>query len=261
MGDSQTAMERKLVRAVEKHCLPGCALVLASSAQLADALAAEYRINRPLALDNTPPLENEIPLKPQSGLQLYWRNAVVGLGQRGLDEAFIALTKLPSDVSLHLQGRLQTDGGVSMRARIAELNLTARVVFHPPYSAENAVKEAARHHVGLCLERKGCRNQDLTTSNKIFDYHMAGLAVIASDLPGLRGVLERSQGGLLFVPGSPEDLTIKILTLYRDAALRSQLARNARAFALREGNRETEMMKFAAAFAEVCRARLGVEFK
>src|SRR6185503_3365059 len=128
----------------------------------------------------------------------------------------------------------------------AEMSLMSRVMFHAPYAPESAVKEAAQHHVGLCLERKGVRNQDLTVSNKMFDYHMAGLAVITSDLPGLRGVIERSAGGILFTPGSAEDLAAKILLLYNDRSLLNEFATSAREFALREANREAEMKKFTA---------------
>jgi glycosyltransferase involved in cell wall biosynthesis len=259
MGDSQTAIERDIVRAIERRWLPECALILASSDQVADALVAEYGVARPMALYNVPPVENEIPSKPDRGLALYWRNTVVGLGQRGLDEALVALTKLPEDVSLHLQGRMPTDGGAAMKGRIAELGLEGRVIFHPPYMPEEAVKEAARHHVGLCLERRGVRNHELTVSNKIFDYHMAGLVVIASDLPGLRGVIDRSSGGLLFEPGSANDLAVKVLTLYKDRQMLKCFAVSAREFALREANRETEMKKFAAAFRDVCRVRLRME--
>ena len=81
---------------------------------------------------------------------------------------------------------------------------------------------------------------------------MAGLSVIASDLLGLRGVIERSGGGLLFMPGDVEDLTAKILMLYHDASRLKLLSEAARAFALREGNREAEMKKFTAAFVKVC---------
>lgn len=251
MGDAQTPLERELVRAIEQRCLPDCALVLAASDQIADALVEEYGIKRPLPFYNVPPLENTIAEKPLHGLALYWRNAVVGLGQRGLDEALVALTKLPADVNLHLQGRMPADGGAALRARIAELKVQARVFFYLPYQPEDAVKEAARHHVGLCLERKVNRNHDLTVSNKIFDYHMAGLAVIASALPGLSGVIARSRGGLLFQPGSANDLAEKIMRLRADPGLRQTLARNARDFALREGNREREMERLAVAFAQV----------
>ena len=251
MGDGQSALEKKLTHAIEKRVLPQCKLVMASSDQVADALAQEYGIPRPLALYNVPPVETEIPAKPPNGLALYWRNAVVGFGQRGLDEALVALARLPADVTLHLQGRMPMDGGAALKARIAELKVESRVFFHAPYSPEDAVNEAARHHVGLCLERKGNRNHDLTVSNKIFDYHMAGLAVIASDLPGLRGVIQRSRGGLLFQPGSADDLAAKIAQLRDDATLRQTLGRSAREFALREGNREREMQKFMKAFREV----------
>ena len=251
MGDSQTAVERKMVRAAEKQHLCQCALVLTSSARLADALAKEYGIPRPLALDNAPAIERDLPPKHGNSFQLYWRNSVVGLGQRGLDDALVALTKVPDDVMLHLQGRTPVDGGAELRARIAELDLTRRVIFHEPYVPHNAVKEASQHTVGLCLERKGCRNHDLTISNKIFDYHMAGLAVIASDLPSLRDTLERSRGGLLFEPGSADDLAKKICLLYVDRALLEQCARHAREFALREGNQEHEMQKFVSAFSEI----------
>jgi glycosyltransferase involved in cell wall biosynthesis len=250
MGDGQSSLEKKLTNAIERRVLPECALVLASSEQVANALALQYGISRPLALYNVPPVEAEIPVKSQKGLALYWRNAVVGLGQRGLDEALVALTKLPKDVTLHLQGRMPMDGGAELKLRVARLKIESRVLFHEPYAPENAVREAAQYHIGLCLERKGNRNHDLTVSNKIFDYHMAGLAVIASDLPGLRGVVERSRGGLLFQPGSAEDLAKQISRLREDISLRQSLASNAREFALREGNREHEMKKFAVAFRE-----------
>src|SRR6266487_3201174 len=121
VGDSQTALERDIVCAIEQRWLRKCALIFASSDQIADALAAEYGIARPVAIYNVPPKENKIPLKPDTGLALYWRNAVVGLGQRGLDEALIALTKLPDDVSLHLQGKMPADGGADLKEHIAGL--------------------------------------------------------------------------------------------------------------------------------------------
>jgi glycosyltransferase involved in cell wall biosynthesis len=259
MGDSQTFVEQELIRTIERKCLPNCVLVLASSDQLADALVDEYGIARPLPLYNVPPVESELPPKTQSNFALYWRNAVVGLGQRGLDEALVALTKLPNDISLHLQGKMAMDGGRAVKCRIAQLSLEQRVIFHDPYLPEEAVKQAAKYHIGLCLERRGVRNQELTVSNKIFDYHMAGLAVVASDLPGLRSVIKRSCAGLLFQPGSATDLATKISTLYNDRPLLDRLAMNAREFALREANREIENKRFTTAFRDICRQRLQAE--
>ena len=124
-----------------------------------------------------------------------------------------------------------------------------RVTIHPPYRPEDAVIEASRFHVGLCLERAGIRNHELTVSNKIFDYHMAGLAVIASDLPALRDIVQSSGGGLLYHPGDIKSLTEQILMLYRDQSKLQQLSSNARRFALSEGNREHVMRDFSSAAA------------
>jgi glycosyltransferase involved in cell wall biosynthesis len=83
---------------------------------------------------------------------------------------------------------------------------------------------------------------------------MAGLVVIASDVPSLRHIIEKSRGGLCFRAGDASDLATKINALYhsRDTLLR--LAANARQFALQNANREHEMEELKKAFA----ATLGV---
>lgn len=248
MGDSQNELDRRIIRAMEQRYLPRCALVVASSVEMADALCAQYSIRRPLPLHNVPSREPHVHKCVHEGLSLYWRNSVLGFGQRGLKDALQALVYLPEDVSLHLQGRLQSDGGAELRRRIASLGLTNRIFLHPPYSPPAAVLEASKYCVGLCLEHAGIRNHDLTISNKIFDYLMGGLVVVASDLSGLRGVVERSRGGILFRPGDASDLAAKITLLRNAQSLRLRLARNARQFALVEGNRENEMRRFQEAF-------------
>lgn len=255
MGESQDALDRKIVSRIERHCLPKCALVLASSEEMADALATMYGIRRPLALYNVPPIDPHHHSCDHEGLSLYWRNAVLGFGQRGLQDVLAAMTKLPEDVVLHLQGRLAPDGGAELRERIHAVGLGNRVFIHGPYSPPDAVRVASQYCVGLCLEHGGIRNHELTVSNKMFDYLMGGLVVIASELPSLRGVMERSGGGLCFEPGNVADLTEKILELRNNLPLRLQLASNARAFALQRANRENEMARFQNAFCEAAGLR------
>ena len=250
MGDSQGRLDRRMIRHMEELYLPHCDLVFASSEELSEALTAEYGIRRPIALYNVPPKNDHAHLCNHEGLSLYWRNAVIGFGQRGLQDALSAMTQLPRDVTLHLQGRLSSDGRKQLHHRINALGLTDRVFVHGPYLPPEAVQQASRFCVGLCLEHSGIRNHDLTVSNKIFDYLMAGLVVVASDLPGLRGVIEHSNGGLLFHPGDPTDLTAQIMRLYRNPKLRLGLAANARKFALTAGNREHEMQRFQQAFLQ-----------
>jgi glycosyltransferase involved in cell wall biosynthesis len=247
MGDSQHPTEASAVRALEARYLPRCSLVIASSDIMADALVAEYGIQRPLAAYNVPPIEHTLPVRKVGSLNLYWRNSVIGFGQRGLDDALEALAMLPPQVHLHLQGRIDNASSAKLASRVSQLGLGGRVHVLPPFLPHEAVKSAALHDIGLCLERKGPRNHDLTVSNKMFDYHMAGLAVIATDLPALSSVLRRTGGGVVSRAGDPVSLASEVRALLLSPQLLNELQLNARRFALAEGNIETEIVKISAA--------------
>jgi len=204
-----------------------------------------------LPIYNAPPVEHELPEKTSQGLTLYWRNSTINLNQRGLEDGLVALSLLPADVSLHVQGRLPVEEGRNINRLTEQLGISGRVFIHPPYLPHQAISVAAPYSIGLCLEQSGCRNHDLTVSNKMFDYMMAGLAVVASDLPGLRNVITRSKGGLLYRSGDGKDLAAKLLTLYEDANLLHELANNARTFALREGNLDFEVRKLQEEFSSL----------
>jgi glycogen(starch) synthase len=243
MGADQTPDEQEAIRRVERLCLPACDLVLAPSRQLADALSRTYGIGEPLVIRNVPPLEPMARPVAERELALYWRNRTIGLGPRGLEDVLVAMTRLPRSLRLHIQGGPAFDRGDGVRRRIDELGLSDRVVRHPSYRLEEAVAAASHFRIGLCPERAASMNQQLTVGSKIFDFFMAGLAVVASELPGLQDVVERSRGGLLFRPGSPDDLAAKILRLYDSPALLGELSGGARAFAESAANLEAEMQR------------------
>lgn len=247
MGDSQRPTEAAATRILEAKHLPHCALVIASSDKMADALADQYGIARPLAAYNVPPVQNDLPLRKGGGFNLYWRNSMLGFGQRGLEDVLDALVMLPSEVHLHLQGRQTMQTKAALDERVAALGLKDRVHVLPPYAPHEAVRKAALYDVGLCLERKGPRNHDLTVSNKMFDYHMAGLAVIATDLPALADVVRRSGGGMVCQPGNSRSLAESIRLLLDAPERLAQMQNSARRFALSEANLEVEIEKIAAA--------------
>jgi glycosyltransferase involved in cell wall biosynthesis len=247
MGDGQNLDESALVKKVESLVLKDCSLVFTASDGIAEALVNDYGITRPIPVYNTPRRRDKIPEK-SGEFSLYWRNYQIGFGQRGLDDVLVALTMLPVDIKLYLQGKPPWDGGAKLHRRITELKIEDRVFLKPPFFPGDEICQAAPHTIGLCLERRGPANHEYTVSNKIFDYLMAGLVVIASDLPGLRNVVDRSAGGLLYPPGSPEGLACAIKSLYNDRIVTANLSKNAREFALTEANEEIDMEKFVCAF-------------
>ena len=250
MGDEQDALKMRLIKAIEEKCLPACRMILTSSAGVATALQDAYGVKSMMPLYNTPAIVRDINGPKHGGFSLYWRNSTLGLGQRGLEEAIRALSELPEEITLHLQGRIRPADEHEILTLVDSLNVRNRIVIHPPCRPENAVASASRFHVGLCLERPGIRNHELTVSNKMFDYHMAGLAVVSSNMPALKQIVARSGGGVCYVAGDYSDLARVIRSLYDDPSLYRRLVQNARQFALTEGNLEHEMMAWKSALLD-----------
>jgi glycosyltransferase involved in cell wall biosynthesis len=249
MGDQQMPLDQRAAHAVQTKLLTHCDLVLAASDDIADRLSEDYKIRRPTAVYNTPPIQLEVPAR-NSEFSLYWRNYQIGFGQRGLEDALVALSLAPKAIKLYIQGRPPHDGGAALSQQLSRLGIADRVIVKPPFPAGQAVSEAAPHTVGLCLERRGPLNHELTVSNKMFDYLMAGLAVVSSDLPSLRKIMERSGAGLMYKPGSPEELAERIKTLYEDSELLETLSENARKFSRDVGNEAVDMKIFTDAVRE-----------
>ena len=244
MAHRQTDVERSMIRAAQSRCLPSCALVLAASPQAADFLEREFHLSGVLPLFNAAPIE-ELPARAEDGsFSLYWRNGTIDLGPRGLEDALRALTLLPSDVKLYLQGRPAADGPGRVERFIRELGIGNRVKILPPYRPQEAVRAAAPYSVGLSLESPARINLDLTASNKFFDYAMAGLAIVSTRTEGLRHLISAGNLGLVYEPGNPTDLATHILRLYNDRTLLRRMRSNARAYALGEGNLEFQLHRF-----------------
>lgn len=256
MSHGQTETERAMIRAAERLCLPVCALVLAASPQAAEYLESTYAIHNVLPLLNAPPVEDLPPDHPAGDFTLYWRNSTVDLGPRGLDDALEAMKLLPAGITLFLQGRAARAGGDRVGRLIRDLAIGHRVTILPPYRPEEAVRVAARYSVGLALEQAGSTNADLTTSNKFFDYAMAGLAIVSTGTKALRPLIESAGLGLVYEAGNAADLARQVLRLYEDRALLVRMRHKAREYALREGNLEAQLRLFRDAFRERVLTRL-----
>lgn len=241
MGDSQSTLNRSIADAVQRATIPRANLVLATTQCLAGEIVRRYGDVETLVVYNAPPLEDLVSEPRVPWCSLYWRNYTVDFGQRGLDDILVALAQLPPFVRLCIQGRATPSSQERIRSRCRELGVQGRVELAPSYRPNEAVAVAARHHIGLCPEQPSNLNQRLTASNKIFDFMMAGLPVVASDVDGLREVVESSGGGLLYSAGQPDALANVVRELCSSQETHARLAEAARQFAVREGNLEVQM--------------------
>lgn len=203
---------RSILQKIEKNYLPHCDYISVPSQCMGSRLAEDYKISPPLVLYNSFPLRlregviSPAERKRKLPLRLYWMGQTVGPG-RGIEEVIEAIGMVGSDIELNLQGRV-SDGYRKVLIGLARRhNMKRRAVFHPSKSHDDLVRSVVQFDIGLALERPEHKNYSLTATNKLFSYFLAGLAVIATNTPGQKEVLEQAPGvGLLYSAGAPKTL-------------------------------------------------------
>ncbi len=193
---------RHATEMIERTALPSAAWITAASPLIGAAYEQRYRLPRkPRPLLNVFPLDlaperPPPPPSPSEPLRLYWFSQTVGPG-RGLEQIIAILLELPRRVCLSLRGTVSPD----YRRRLLDLvsgparNLTLNLL--PPAPADEMVRLAAEHHIGLSLELREPGNRDLCLTNKIFTYLLAGLPVWCSETSAQLALLPSLPNALL----------------------------------------------------------------
>lgn len=151
-----------------------------------------------------------------SPLRLFFQGRLVA--NRRIDELLEAMTLLADvDVVLTIQGFGEEES--RLRQMVSDLGLTGRVRFVEPCESREVVKHAAEHDIGVICYRGDTLNLWVSTPIKLLDYMAAGLAVLASDLPGIRGIVEPEECGVLFEQTGPESIARAVRHLADDPDL------------------------------------------
>jgi hypothetical protein len=215
----RSASRRDLIRRLERKYLPGAAYVSATSHPMADYLVQQYGLARVHVWHNCFPRSELAGLLPPAArpssetIDLVWMGATIGRG-RGLEDVFSVLPSLDERVKLYLYGNLIDTHRESLSA------LGSRVVVRPIPPAAEVMTALARHHIGLTLDRADSLNLSLTICNKLFLYLQAGLALVATDLPGQMSVLgSHPEVGATYRPGDTAGLATILRSMTDPAVL------------------------------------------
>jgi glycosyltransferase involved in cell wall biosynthesis len=209
----------KLLRLLEAKLLREGAHSTCTSRAMSDALAKEYNCRPPAVIYNAFPwadrqqLDGKLKDRKDPGIpSIHWYSQTLGYG-RGLEDLLAALPYLKHPVEIHLRGNpvqgfnewLQTHVPTPWRERI---------FVHGLVSNDDLLSRIAEHDIGFAGEMKYCRNKDLTASNKILHYLLAGLAVVASDTVGQREISQQAGEAVRLYPsGNPPALAAQINAL------------------------------------------------
>ena len=195
----------RLLRELESVLLARGSHVTCPSSAMSRAIADDYECSTPGVIYNAFPWAERALIdglsKDRGGRQvpsIHWFSQTLG-ADRGLDDLLGALPLVPGGVEIHLRGRPARGFEDWLRSRVPE-EWNARVFVHGLVPHNQLLSRIAEHDIGFAGEMKYCRNKDVTVSNKILQYLLAGLAVVASDTAGQREVAAQAPGATLLYP-------------------------------------------------------------
>jgi glycosyltransferase involved in cell wall biosynthesis len=202
----------KLLRFLESELLRRGAYASCPSRAMSGALAVTCGGKAPVVIynafrwaDRSPHGVDRRDRRDPALLSISWYSQTLGPG-RGIEDLIAALPLLNSKAELHLRGRAAPGMQAWIRSRLPEA-WRPRVFLHGLAPDDELAMRVSEHDIGFAGEVPYCRNKDLTVSNKIMQYLLAGLAVVASDTAGQREVAAQAPGAVaLYQAGNPRSL-------------------------------------------------------
>jgi len=133
-------------------------------------------------------------------VSLFWFSQTIGPG-RGLEELADALNHIGQPFELHLRGNSMPGYESELKNRF-ELKPDQDIYFHTLVPHKELLSRIAEHDIGLALEKKNPSSRNLTITNKILQYLLGGLAVIATDTLGQQEVAASAPESVFTFQGS-----------------------------------------------------------
>ena len=175
------------------------------SQAMSEALAKTYGCSPPAVIYNAFRWSDrdsiDRPMKDRSTRRIpsiHWYSQMIGRG-RGLEDLLAALPYLKHEAEIHLRGMPVQGFDDWLSARIPQ-KWRHRVFVHGLVSNDELLSRVSEHDIGFAGEMKFSKSRELTITNKILHYLLAGLAVVASDTAGQQEVATHAQGAVLLYP-------------------------------------------------------------
>lgn len=190
---------KKLAKFMEMLLIKKADMVLAVSENIADWYVNEYNIKRPEVILNAPKLfeqkktnyfRENLGIKDDSVIVLYQGGLPKGRGVGLLLNAF----KLREDdkVVIVFMGY----GELEEEIRKAS-SLKNNIFFHPAVAPEVVLEYTSSADIGISFIENTCLSYYYCLPNKLFEYVMAGLPVIISNMKEMREMVEKYDMGIV----------------------------------------------------------------
>jgi hypothetical protein len=222
----------RLLQDLERKLLTNGAHATCPSRAMSNALAQHYKCPPPAVVYNAfswsergsvdgllkDRMNRNVP-------SIHWFSQTLGTG-RGLEDLLAALPHVHHAAEIHLRGNPAAGFESWLRNSVPQY-WRDRIFLHGLVSNEELLSRVAEHDIGFAGEMKYCRSRDLTVTNKILYYLLAGLAVIASDTAGQCEVAEQAPDAVLLYPSGDSSTLAAKINLFLGSSYRMERAKAA----------------------------------
>ena len=194
------------VRTFEKKYIKDVDILIATTNIMLKKIISDYDLKIPAIRVRNLPVKNTLSKSVNQNsagiLKLVWHGmSIIPHNQRGISTILKAVSLCKTDVILYLQGRINPEQKKLLDETIVQLNIPGKVKVIPPANPEQIIESLLEYDIGMIGELPSDENQLLTSSNKLFEYIYAGLAVIAPMIPGINETLDEYPVALKYPVG------------------------------------------------------------
>ena len=222
-------VKRKFWRILEKRIISKADIVITTTDYRAEYLKKMYKLDKVVVIKNCPEYKkitnknlfrNEFDISKQDKIILYQG----GISKiRGVFDMVNIIRKI-ENVKLIFMG----NGSIKSELinYVNKNNLEKKIFFKNAVPMEELLDYTASADIGLQLLKNTGINHYSTISNKVFEYLMAEIPIIASNFPELRKIVFDNKIGLVTNPANHEETENTIRELVSNNDLYNQCKQN-----------------------------------
>lgn len=232
--------------------------IITVSAPIGREICASYGYSKVTLVRNIPPyrevqrgdyLREHLHLGSEVRVALYQGGLMFN---RGLDMLVRAAKFLAPDVMIVMMGPQVGSTQANLESLIASEGVADRVKILPPVPYDVLLEWTASADIGLIVYAPDFSlNVKMCLPNKLFEYIMAGLPVLASPLDAVAEMIDAYDIGQVVSSLAPEDIGAAINTMIMDQAACERMRSNALNAAKRELSWEKESQQLLKLYNDI----------
>ena len=191
-------IDKKFVALLERYCIKYADQIITVSDSIAHEYVRLYGIDKPYVVLNTPLkkkmakqnlFRDRFNISKKQSIFLYQGNFGPG---RGIEVLLSTFKLIDSSSVIVFMGYGQLENKIKEHA-----SHYRNIYFHEAVNQTVLLDYTSSADFGIATIENTCLSYYYSLPNKIFEYIMANLAVIVSDLPEIRQVIEENQVGVI----------------------------------------------------------------